>query len=55
LTWGFRPAWLTPGKRRPPIHARPETVATSGLFKTALGRHRAIVPASGFFEFMWTI
>jgi putative SOS response-associated peptidase YedK len=50
LKWGFQPPWMAPGKRPPPINARAETVATNGLFKTALARHRAIVPATGFWE-----
>jgi putative SOS response-associated peptidase YedK len=53
MQWGFWPAWMSPGKRPPPINARAETIATNGLFKRALGHHRAIVPASGFFE--WTV
>src|SRR5437867_2436994 len=54
LRWGFRPAWMAPGRAPPPINARAETVATNGLFKTALSRQRCVVPATGFFEFMWT-
>src|SRR5581483_5461911 len=49
-TWGFRPAWLTGAGRPPPINARSETAATSGLFRDSLARWRCLVPASGFFE-----
>jgi putative SOS response-associated peptidase YedK len=48
--WGFRPPWLSDPKRPPPINARSETAATSGLFKNSLDRYRRLVPASGFFE-----
>lgn len=51
LTWGFTPRWakaLRDGPR--PINARRETVATSGMFRNAFFRRRAIVPADGFFE-----
>jgi putative SOS response-associated peptidase YedK len=50
LRWGFQPPWMAPGRAPPPINARAETVATNGLFKRALSRQRAIVPATGFFE-----
>jgi putative SOS response-associated peptidase YedK len=53
LKWGFQPAWMTPGRAPPPINARAETVATSGLFKRALSRQRCIVPATGFYE--WAV
>ena len=51
LTWSFTPRWakaLRDGPR--PINARRETVATSGMFRDAFSRRRAIVPADGFFE-----
>lgn len=48
--WGFQPSWMSPGRGPAPINARSETVATNGLFKSALSERRCIVPASGFFE-----
>ena len=33
-----------------PINARAETVATSGMFKSAFARRRCIVPADAFYE-----
>jgi putative SOS response-associated peptidase YedK len=54
--WGFRPVWVREdAKRPPPINARAEGVATSGLFREALAARRCVVPADGFYEFMWTI
>ena len=49
-TWGFAPHWLRSGSRKPPINARAETVATSGLFRGALARTRCLIPATGFYE-----
>ena len=49
--WGFKPVWVREdAKRPPPINARAEGVATSGLFRDALERRRCIVPADGFYE-----
>ena len=50
LRWGFQPSWMTARSAPAPINARAETVATNGLFKTALRQQRAVVPATGFFE-----
>jgi len=33
-----------------PISARAETVATSGMFKSAFARRRCLVPADAFYE-----
>ena len=49
-TWGLAPKWLQPGSSKPPINARAETVATSGLFRGALARTRCLIPATGFYE-----
>lgn len=53
--WGFAPSWAKDfAKARPrPINARIETVATSGLFRSAFAKHRVLVPASCYIE--WTI
>lgn len=51
--WGFVPHWAKdnkPGGRQPPINARAETIATSGLFKQAYRSRRCLVPINGFFE-----
>ena len=51
LSWSFTPRWakaLRDGPR--PINARRETVASSGMFRNAFSRRRAIIPADGFFE-----
>ncbi len=51
LTWGFLAQW-TPAinTTSPPINARAETVATSGMFREAFARRRCIVPADVFYE-----
>ncbi|MGR4068266.1 SOS response-associated peptidase [Billgrantia sp. C5P2] len=51
--WGYRPKWAK-GKAAQPINARVETVATSGYFKNAFARHRCLVPADGWFEWIAT-
>src|SRR5688572_7666805 len=49
--WGFQPVWRREDpKRPPPINARSETVAMSGLFREALERRRCLIPADGFYE-----
>lgn len=51
LRWGLVPPWAKdPSVGNRMINARSETVATRPAFRTALRRHRAIVPADGFFE-----
>jgi putative SOS response-associated peptidase YedK len=50
-SWGLRPHWLEPdGRRRPPINARAEGIASSGLFRGPLARTRCLIPATGFYE-----
>ncbi len=53
--WGFVPHFMgeKPGKRPPPINARAETLATSGMFRSSVGTNRCIIPADGFYE--WKI
>lgn len=51
LRWGLVPPWAPdPSVGNRMINARAETVATKAAFRTALRRHRAIVPADGFYE-----
>lgn len=51
LHWGFRPHWT--GDSGPqPINARAETVAKSSYFRGAFSRHRCLVPADGWFEWL---
>jgi putative SOS response-associated peptidase YedK len=44
-----RRAHLGAWSRTSPINARPETVATSPLFKAAFARRRCLVPAGAFY------
>jgi putative SOS response-associated peptidase YedK len=49
--WGFRPIWVWEDPTRPPpVTARAETVAVSGLFHQSLERRRCLVPADGYYE-----
>jgi putative SOS response-associated peptidase YedK len=49
--WGFVAAWKKSFSERPqPINARIESVATNGMFRSALRYRRCIVPASGYYE-----
>ena len=52
LNWGFLPYWTKgdPKKARRPINAKAETVATSGMFRDAFARRRALIPAAAFYE-----
>ena len=51
LTWGLVPGFTKDLKSaRKPINARSETVASSGMFRGALAKRRAIVPADLFYE-----
>lgn len=55
LTWGFVPAFTRDLKTaRKPINARAETVAHSGMFRTALAKRRCLVPAAAFYEWKAT-
>lgn len=49
--WGFVPVWWK--EAQPPRHtinARSETVADSGMFKSAFASGRCIAPVSGYYE-----
>ena len=51
LRWGLIPHFTKDLKAaRKPINARSETAATSGMFRGALAKRRAIVPCEAFFE-----
>lgn len=49
--WGFTPAWAKDKGPRP-INARFETVHTNGLFRAAFASSRAVVPMSGYYEWV---
>jgi putative SOS response-associated peptidase YedK len=54
LQWGLLPSFTKePMKAKRPINARSETVATSGMFRSAFAKRRCIVPADAFYE--WRI
>jgi putative SOS response-associated peptidase YedK len=51
MRWGYRPPWLPRDlKQLAPINAKAETLARSGLFRSALATGRCLVPADGFYE-----
>src|SRR6478752_6059550 len=50
--WGFIPSWAKSLPKVRPCNARSESLTSSGLFRTALSRHRCLIPADGFYE--WT-
>ncbi|WP_092828277.1 SOS response-associated peptidase [Vreelandella subterranea] len=51
MWWGYRPRWAK-GSGNQPINARVETVATNGYFKGAFARHRCLIPADGWYEWV---
>jgi putative SOS response-associated peptidase YedK len=50
MRWGFIPAWSKTKPAVTPINVRGETVASSGMFRSAFKVRRCLVPASGFYE-----
>jgi putative SOS response-associated peptidase YedK len=51
LKWGLVPRWTKDAAHaQRPINARSETVATSGMFRSAFAQRRCIVPADAFYE-----
>jgi len=50
MRWGFIPSWTKDKPKLAPINAKAETVATSGMFRTAFQKRRCLVPANGFYE-----
>ncbi len=54
MWWGFRPSWAK-GKGTQPINARVETVATNPFFKGAFAKHRCLVAADVWYEWIKNI
>lgn len=51
LRWGLVPNWAKdPSIGNRMFNARAETAATTNAFRTALGKRRALVPVSGYYE-----
>jgi len=51
VRWGFIPGWTKDVKQMPLlINARSETAAEKPAFKAAMRHRRALLPASGFYE-----
>jgi putative SOS response-associated peptidase YedK len=51
VRWGLLPAWVKDPKDFPLLfNARSETAATKASFRTAMRHRRALIPASGFYE-----
>jgi putative SOS response-associated peptidase YedK len=48
--WGLIPGWMKEKPKIPHINARAETVHRLPLFREAFARRRALIPATGFFE-----
>jgi putative SOS response-associated peptidase YedK len=48
--WGLVPWWAKQIPKIPHINARAETVHEKGLFREAFAKRRALIPATGFFE-----
>jgi putative SOS response-associated peptidase YedK len=50
LSWGLLPSWAKDVAGLRPINARAEGIAERPMFRDALKRRRALVPADGFYE-----
>ena len=48
--WGLVPWWMKEMPKVPHINARAETVDRKPLFKEAFRKRRALIPATGFYE-----
>ncbi|RUR41414.1 SOS response-associated peptidase [Vreelandella populi] len=51
MWWGYRPKWAK-GSGNQPINARVETVATNAYFRSAFAKHRCLIPADGWYEWI---
>ena len=49
--WGLHPSWAKDKGPRP-INARLETIATNGMFRGPFSSGRAIVPMTGYYEWV---
>ncbi|MGP9747443.1 SOS response-associated peptidase, partial [Brachybacterium sp. AOP29-B2-41] len=49
--WGFKPAWAKDKGPRP-INARFETAHTNGMFRAGFASSRAVVPMTGYYEWV---
>ncbi|HEX7351626.1 SOS response-associated peptidase [Brachybacterium sp.] len=49
--WGFKPGWAKEKGPRP-INARFETAHTNGMFRAGFASSRAVVPMSGYYEWV---
>src|SRR5580700_5515988 len=56
MRWGLIPSWWQKRDKDVPatFNARAETVAEKPMFRAAFERNRAIVPASGYYEWKST-
>jgi putative SOS response-associated peptidase YedK len=50
VRWGLVPWWMKELPKVPHINARCETVHKLPLFRDAFAKRRALIPATGFFE-----
>ena len=51
MRWGLHPHWKkTPPEGRPMFNARGETAAEKASFRTPFRRRRALIPATGWYE-----
>ena len=51
MWWGFLPSWAK-GKGKQATNARVETVTTNNYFKAAFAKHRCLVVADGWYEWI---
>lgn len=49
--WGLHPSWAKDKGPRP-INARLETIATNGMFRGSFSSGRAVVPMTGYYEWV---